>query len=149
VVTRPPIVSTPGYLLYKAGVIAQAGFEAQLNQVGLTPRQFLLLSFVAAEELSQQDVARRLGLDPTIVGANVDDLEARGLVERSRHPSDRRRYVLELTRAGRTLLDRAEQLANESQDDLLDPLDAQERLQLAALVERVISPRLVWMQDDD
>ena len=147
--SRPPVTTTPGYLLYKSGVLAQNGMDAALGAVDLSPRQFLVLAFVALEELSQQDVARRLGIDPTIVGTIVDELDARGLVDRSRDPADRRRYVLVLTAQGRRLLDKAEQRTTVAQDELLAPLDPAERAVLAELLRRVVQPRLPWLGDDD
>lgn len=146
---RPPITTTAGYLLYKSGVLAQNGMDAALDAVDLSPRQFLILSFVALDELSQQDVARRLAIDPTLVGTIVDELEARRLVDRSRDPSDRRRYVLVLTAQGRRLLDKAEQRATVAQDELLAPLDPAEREVLAEMLRRVVQPRLPWLGDDE
>ena len=63
-----------------------------------------MLSFAATEPLSQQDIARRLGIDPTVLVGVVDELERRSLVERRRDPADRRRYLLVVTGDGTELL---------------------------------------------
>lgn len=144
----PAITRAPGYLLYKAGWLAQAAFDQALGAVDLSPRQFLMLSFIEAGELSQQDLARRMGLDPTVVGQVVDELEERSLVSRERDPSDRRRYVLGVTAGGRKRLAKATAAAQGAEDDLLGPLSAEERAQLGDLVLRVVRPRLAWLQED-
>jgi DNA-binding MarR family transcriptional regulator len=61
----------------------------------------------------------------------------RGLVERSRHETDRRRYVLRLSRAGERLLRRAEGAIAAAEDDLLTPLDPQQRARLYVLLRRL------------
>jgi len=55
----------------------------------------------ADETQSQQDLAKHLSLDPTLVVALVDDLEEKGLCKRVRDTQDRRRHVIELTPKGR------------------------------------------------
>ncbi len=146
---RPEITVQPGYLLYKAGVLSQQAFDDALDAVDLTPRQFLVLAFIDADPLSQQDLARRMGLDPTLIGQIVDELEERDLARRDRDPADRRRYVLGLTATGRRRLGKATSLAREAEADLLGPLSAAERRALGDLVLRVVTPRLAWLQDHD
>src|SRR4051812_20702140 len=105
--TTPPIVGNAGYLLYKAGVFGQRAYDDAFSSVGLTAREFLVLSFASASPLSQQDVARRLGIDPTLIVGVVDDLEGRSLLRRDKDPNDRRRYVLTVTAKGNSLLTKA------------------------------------------
>jgi DNA-binding MarR family transcriptional regulator len=53
---------------------------------------------------SQQEVARRMGVDRTTMVALIDELESKGLVQRRPDPDDRRKNVVLLTEAGRTTL---------------------------------------------
>ena len=54
-----------------------------LEPVGIDPREFLLMRFVAASEgQSQQALAERLGVPASRMVALVDRLEEAGLVER-------------------------------------------------------------------
>ena len=90
-----PVLTSAGYLLLKAGHHIGQEFDAALARLGLSGREFLVLSFVAAaEDLSQQDLSERLGLDPTLVVGLVDAVEERGWMTRTRAPADRRRNVL-------------------------------------------------------
>ena len=72
-----------------------------LEPVGIDPREFLLMRFVAASEgQSQQALAERLGVPASRMVALVDHLEDAGLVERRPNPEDRRIRGLHLTRKG-------------------------------------------------
>src|SRR2546422_9764587 len=51
------------------------------------------------------DVAKAFGVTLPAVTHIVDRLEEKGLVTRGDYPADRRVYVLDLTRAGKTLVD--------------------------------------------
>lgn len=83
-------------------------FRAYLREVDLavsatlgTPRAYLVLSVVAGGDCANQAaIAARLGLDRTALTHLVDDLEARGLVERSPDPADRRARRVALTQRG-------------------------------------------------
>jgi DNA-binding MarR family transcriptional regulator len=57
----------------------------------------------ADEELSQRDLAERLGLEKSTVSRLAAHLEALGLLVRERDPENRRSYRLRITSAGRTL----------------------------------------------
>jgi DNA-binding MarR family transcriptional regulator len=143
--TTPPIVGNAGYLLYKAGVFGQRAYDEAFSSVGLTAREFLVLSFASAEPLSQQDVARRLGIDPTLVVGVVDDLEGRSLLRRDKDPNDRRRYVLTVTAKGNTLLGKARRTAERAEAAFLQPLSATQREQLHAILRTLMTPKLSWL----
>ena len=143
--STPPIVGNAGYLLYKAGVIGQRAFDEAFSSVGLTAREFLVLSFAADASLSQQDVARRLGIDPTLVVGVVDDLEGKRLLRRDKDPSDRRRYLLTVTAKGNTLLAKARTTAERAEDAFLEPLTATQREQLQAILVTLMTPKLSWL----
>src|SRR6476619_5101680 len=129
-----PVLTSAGYLLLKAGHYMTQEFEAALAALGLTGREFLVLSFVAPDgQLPQQELTERLGLDPTIIVALVDALEERRMLTRRRDPADRRRNVLALTAAGRRLHSRAVAAAAEAEAAFLDPLGPKQRKELQAL----------------
>jgi DNA-binding MarR family transcriptional regulator len=127
-----------GFLLVQLGTHAHRRFAARLAGAGLHPRHFGMLSHLAASEgQSQQALSVALGIHRSAVVALVDDLEHRGLAERRRDPADRRAYTLFLTPAGRELLAELRRAADEEDAELLAALDASERAQLIALLQRV------------
>jgi DNA-binding MarR family transcriptional regulator len=96
------------YLLSKAAKQTLVALEAELADLDLSARQYLLLALAASgKELSQQDLAKKLDLDPTIVVKLVDQLEGRDLLERARATEDRRRHLLTLTPTGKKVLHEA------------------------------------------
>src|SRR5262245_44356336 len=105
-------VGTPAdslaFLLTKSAKVARVALENELGALDLSVRQYLLLAVAAAgADLSQQDLAKKLDLDPTIVVKLIDSLESRGLLERARATDDRRRHQLTLTVKGKKLLHEA------------------------------------------
>lgn len=145
-----PVLTSAGYLLLKAGTQFHALIDETLTALEITGRQFLVLTFAGTgDPLSQLDLSRRLGLDPTIVVGLIDSLEARKLVRRERDPADRRRYLLELTPAGRKLHATASAAVAAGEREFLAPLSASERKQLRALLIDVMGHRLPWLGAPD
>jgi MarR family transcriptional regulator, lower aerobic nicotinate degradation pathway regulator len=78
-----------------------------------------------------------LGYDRGQLVGLLDELEERGLVERQRDPTDRRRHIVRMTPAGKRTLEELRALAASLEDEFLAPLDEAERAQLHALLLRV------------
>ncbi|MFF4652900.1 MarR family transcriptional regulator [Streptomyces sp. NPDC001380] len=111
--------STVAYRLGALGSVAESRFAARVEPLGIKPKHAGLLAALAAGGApSQQDLAARLGVAPSLVVSLADHLEACGAVERTRDSRDRRRQVLTLTREGRGLLARCAAAARELDDEL-------------------------------
>ena len=93
-------------------------------------------------------LSARLGLDPTIVVALVDELEARGALRRERDPDYRRRHQLKITPKGRKLYTAAVHEVADAEQEFLAPLDRAGRHALRKLLVATMTPRLPWMADD-
>jgi DNA-binding MarR family transcriptional regulator len=63
---------------------------------------------LARRPMSMRELADALGIDPPNATVVVDDLEARGLVRRRPHPTDRRAKLVEATRKGKEMARRAD-----------------------------------------
>jgi DNA-binding MarR family transcriptional regulator len=127
-----------GFLLSRLGTVGQRRFTARIATLGLNVRMWGALNVLDAEgALSQHQLGRCIGIDPSSMVGTIDELEAAGLVERHRHPSDRRAHALHVTDRGRETLAEGRKLARAAQDELLAPLDAAEREQLHALLLRL------------
>lgn len=88
--------------------------------------------------VTQKQVSKRLGLDPSDMVDVVDILERAGYVTRRRDADDRRRYALELTDDGRAAMARLRALADRANDELLAPLDARSRARFGRLLAELI-----------
>lgn len=128
-----------GFLLSRAGMVAQRHFAQRLETLGLTPRIWGALNVIDAESpLNQHELGRLIGMDPSSMVAAIDELERRDLVQRRPHPSDRRAHALFITNQGRETLARGRELARSAQGELLAPLSADERQVLHELLLRVV-----------
>jgi DNA-binding MarR family transcriptional regulator len=127
-----------GFLISRMGMVAQKRFSERLESLGLTTRMWGALNVLDHEgAITQHALCGSVGMDPSSMVATIDELEAKGLVERRRHPNDRRAYALHVTPSGRKTLARGRELARRAQDDLLAPLSGEEREQLHALLLRL------------
>jgi DNA-binding MarR family transcriptional regulator len=73
----------------------------------LAPAQAFALGELDVDRpIAMRELAGRLKCDPSNITGLIDRLEARGLVERQAHPSDRRVKYVALTTRGRTLRNR-------------------------------------------
>jgi DNA-binding MarR family transcriptional regulator len=129
-----------GFLLSRAGMMAQRQFAAQLESAGLSLRMWGALNVLDHEgAITQHALGICTGSDPSTIVATIDELEEKGLVERRRHPSDRRAHALHMTEAGRTSLAEGRKLAAREQQQLLAPLTEDEREQLHTLLFKLVS----------
>jgi len=84
------------------------------------------------------DVAKAFGVTLPAVTHIVDRLEEKGLVVRGDHPADRRVYVLDLTRAGKALVDELEAIRLRGMERVLTRMAAAERRQVLAGLEALV-----------
>jgi len=134
----PPLEARIAYLLSKMGQRQATRFAELLKPLGLRPKHFALMNVVdLADGPSQQQLGQMLGLDPSGLIRAIDELEARGLIERRRDPSDRRRYALFLTPAGQDLLAEARAASLARGEELVAPLSDAETKRFHDLLERI------------
>lgn len=133
------LTSRLGYLLKHAQLRLAELTAAALEPYGITGRELaVLLVLSEGEPASQQEAARRLGIDRTSMVAFLDALEEKGLVERHPHAHDRRRNVVELTAAGRETMRGARRAGDEAERRFLAPLSEPVAAQLKTALLTVI-----------
>ena len=129
---------TMSTLLAGLGRDTTARVRRAIRPLGLGAQEFRVLEQLQVlGEASQAELADALGIDRSNLAAIVADLCDRGLADRTRHEIDRRRYVLRLSRAGERLLRRADGAIAAVEDDLLAPLEREDRERLYALLRRL------------
>ncbi len=90
-------------------------------------------------QLTPTRLFKGLMLSSAGITSRLDRLEKRGLVQRSRDPSDRRGVLVELTHAGRDLLDEAVAANNESERALLGDLRESQIETLTDLLRQMLA----------
>lgn len=96
--------------IMRAQQIVQASVDQALKPFGLTFARYealVLLAFSRRGRLPMGKMGQRLMIHPTSVTNIVDRLEAQGFVRRQPHEHDRRTTMVEITIAGREVVDRA------------------------------------------
>jgi MarR family transcriptional regulator, lower aerobic nicotinate degradation pathway regulator len=87
---------------------------------------------------SQAALGRRTSIDRSDVVAVLNDLAARGLIERSPDPDDRRRNVITITTAGTEQLRALDEVVAGVQEKLLAPLSPGDRARLVSLLKALL-----------
>ncbi|MEW9897822.1 MarR family transcriptional regulator [Chitinivorax sp. PXF-14] len=117
-----------------------ADFEALLAQHGLSQTKFWVLILLKRNPagLVLTQLAASAGVsNPTMTGI-IDRMERDLLVARHNDASDRRAYIVQLTPSGAVLLDTTLPHHYEQVGSLLNPLSAEERAQLSALLLKLL-----------
>ena len=94
----------------------------------------------APYELSPGRLLRETLVTSGTMTNRVDRLAARGFVERSPDPDDRRGVIVRLTAEGKAAVDRAFEALLAAEADLLADLPVRERKRLAALLRTLLAP---------
>ncbi len=127
-----------GQLLFVVQQAAQALATERLEPLGLSARAWGVLSTLAESgPLTQIELATTMSIDRTAMVYLLDELEEHSLVQRVRHPQDRRAFLIHLTADGQEMQRRAAAALAGAADTLLTPLDPAEREQLVTLLAKV------------
>jgi len=121
------------------GQRSQDRFEQAIAALDLRPIQYDYLATLSASgPMAQNQLAALLEVDAARIVSLTDELQARGLAERTVDLNDRRRNLLSLTRSGRALNAKAAKLATVVEEALLSRLDPHERDQLRTLLRKAL-----------
>src|ERR1700761_309425 len=105
----PPAESAPPLLLYlikRVELAVRARIDEIVRPAGLTTNMYTALTILErADDMSSAQLARLTFVTAPSMADVITSLEARGLIERHRDRSDRRRLVVSITSAGQVMLD--------------------------------------------
>tara|TARA_B100000676_G_scaffold163006_1_gene160311 strand:+ start:700 stop:1116 length:417 start_codon:yes stop_codon:yes gene_type:complete len=113
-------------------------YDQRFNDLDLNLSEASVLAYVAEHgALSQTQIAKSLGLGRAATGALIDVLEDRDLVQRETDPDDRRVWLVEITIAGKELVEEVYIRDQILRKQLRTGITRQERQQLAAVLVRL------------
>jgi DNA-binding MarR family transcriptional regulator len=102
-------------------------------------RHLVALSYVSDHDCCpQQDLADAFCMDANNVVLLLNELEDLGYATRLRDPHDRRRHLVQLTKAGGRALDQAATAQQSIEDEVLNALQPEERDTLLHLLRRAL-----------
>ncbi|MDX1565120.1 MAG: MarR family winged helix-turn-helix transcriptional regulator, partial [Phycisphaeraceae bacterium] len=129
----PPVLRRAWYHMTQA-------FRRRLVHLELTPHQFTVLRWLQeedAEDLTQRRLSELMASDPNTVTSVLSRMETAGLVERKPHKKDRRAKCVRIKPRGRSVYEKARQIAIDLQTQVLGVLPASKRDQFLADLEAV------------
>jgi len=133
----PPWLRVESTIMATARAIRQS-YDQRFNDLDLNLSEASVLAYVAEHgALSQTQIAKSLGLGRAATGALIDVLEDRALVQRLTDPDDRRVWLVEITIAGKELLEEVYVRDQILRKQLRNGITRQERQQLAAVLVRL------------
>lgn len=136
--TPQQLESDLGWALFAVLRSYRKNSEALLAELPGGPRGYHVLATAAAgEPPSQLALARKLGVDRTVMTYLLDDLEQGGLIERRPDPADRRARRITVTDAGNAALCGVQRSLRAAEEALLEPLDPEERPALRRMLYRL------------
>ncbi|MGH9035454.1 MAG: MarR family winged helix-turn-helix transcriptional regulator, partial [Acidimicrobiia bacterium] len=113
-------------------------YDLRLAELGLNLSEAMLLAFVHQNgPLTQTRLADRLGMGRPATGAVVDALERRKLVERRRHTTDRRVWLVAATPTADRVVDGIDAIDQKLRSQLRAGISRAERQALAQTLLRL------------
>jgi DNA-binding MarR family transcriptional regulator len=121
------LVNNPAYQLWQTTNAWQRSVRRALEPLGLTHVQFVVLASLESlsddeKMVSQVVLCRRAAIDPNMTSDVLKLLERKLLIQRLRHPTDRRAYCIVFTPEGQNVLAEARAVVKPVSDAFFQPL---------------------------
>ena len=130
----------PGHLIRRAQQIAVSIFMEEASGFEVTPVQFAILNALIDDPGEDQiTLSGRVAFDPATFGSVIGRLEAKGWVRRQADPLDKRRKLLWTTAEGAQVALQMKRAVSRAQQRIVSPLAPDERVQLAALLGKLVA----------
>ena len=129
----------PAYLIRRLHMICTAMIAEEFEDEDMPVSQWAVLTIIESHpEIDQSRLAELISFDKTNTGRLVDQLEAKGLVERRPNDSDRRVWMLRCTPLGNKVRKRLRPRALATQERLLSCLEPAHRELFIDLMSQVV-----------
>jgi DNA-binding MarR family transcriptional regulator len=127
-----------GFKLAKALQNIDESFAKELTDTGITSKHYGTMLIVKENPgITQIEAAKIQRIDRTSIGQLIDLLEEKQLLMRSKHPSDRRAYCLQLTKQGDEVIYSLWNSMKKCEDEMLSVLDSKEKNLFIDLINKL------------
>lgn len=114
--------------IYAASNLITRAYQPLLERLGITyPQYLVLLVLWDTDELTVNEIARRLFLNTNTITPLLKRMEAQGLITRRRSQQDERKVIIRLTEQGAALQNQAttipQSLLSQLHSDVVSPQD--------------------------
>ncbi|KAB0494304.1 MarR family winged helix-turn-helix transcriptional regulator [Pseudomonas vancouverensis] len=129
---------TLGFALHDSARLMRKRFEQRARHVGLTRSQWQVLAMLSTNEgIHQKGLADLLELESITLVRLLDKMAERGLVERRRHPTDRRLSLLFLTEQAHPLLQLMREMGKATREEATLGFTEEEQQLLLQMMKRM------------
>jgi DNA-binding MarR family transcriptional regulator len=149
-VTLKPGQFRLGFLVHDVSRLRRTVIDNALKPLGITRSQWWVLANLSrhnGEPTMQTELARVLDIGKVALGGLLDRLEANGYIIRKTDPTDRRAKRIEMTAAGRFLLNLMQERATGLNRDMMRGMTAEEILLAEDILHRM-KLRLIEMNNE-
>src|SRR3954466_8523621 len=137
--TPQPYRRVPAYLIRRLQMICTAMVAEEFEDEDMPVSQWAVLTIIESHpEIDQSRLAELISFDKTNTGRLVDQLEAKGLVERRPDDSDRRGWMVCCPPLGQKIRKRLRPRGLATQDRLLSCLEPADRELFIDLMSHVV-----------
>lgn len=130
-----------GFLIHDASRLRRTALDQRLRPLGITRSQWWVMTHISrvngADALSQVELARLLDVGKVTLGGLIDRLERSGLVERCADGEDRRLKRIRMSRRGRALFQRIEEIAAEVNGESMSGISAEDEQRLVEILGKM------------
>jgi MarR family transcriptional regulator for hemolysin len=113
--------------------ISKAGFDITIDQ-------WLILKTLEEDpEISQQQIAEKVFKDYASVTRMIELLVKKKMLKRKAHPSDRRRFILSLSKEALIAIDAVQPIIDNNRRIALTDISKKETAQLRLLLDKMIT----------
>jgi DNA-binding MarR family transcriptional regulator len=138
-ITMDAVYNAPGYLFRRMQQIAVAIFMEECRAYDLTPVQYAALVAIRTHPgIDATRLSAVIAFDRSTLGSVIERLETKQLIERRPAAEDKRVKLLDLTRAGASLLRDIMPSVDRSQARMLQPLKPADRKALLVLLTQLV-----------
>lgn len=128
--TQPPphLANNTGFLLSWVAANAAKTYEVALTKLGFTAHHVGVLEIVSRQQpIVQSRIGEQLDIFKPIIVTLVNELEAKNLLERRPHPTDKRAVQLHLLPKGKQALADIHHISQQTLAEFLSPLSPEEQ----------------------
>lgn len=132
-------VMSDGRLVYAVSAIMRKASDRALAPWGVSVAQAPVLVVLreAGYPITITEVARQLFLETPSITTMVDRLAERGFVERLKDRKDRRKTLVQLTKAGKQMVESIREPGEQLQEEMFGVLGRKERETLRAILQKL------------
>ena len=134
------------YILHRAAMACKCDFTNRLDEIGITPGQFMVLKEIHTHQIHTSDlglapaiIAARLEYDRPTISGILERLEAQGWVDRLTNPADKRSYLICVTEKAKEKLKELEEKSSDNRDNMVKGFSEEEIASFKNYLLRVIN----------